>query len=242
MRCGSPLILTILCASFGAAGQTNEGFLDIYTVRVKPAKRAEFQAAVKKMVDANRRHQGDHWLTTEVMYGDGQTVYFNSLRADYAEMEAGFSRFMGALNKTFGGPGTAKLMQDLDNCISEGGGELRRRRPDLSANPPRDAAGLAKLVGESRFVRTAVVRVRPGRGPDYENHLRAVKAAFERSYPQATLLVSEAVAGARDAVYYIASLQSSLAAFDKLPSSRSWARITPASCAGLRRWFRERRS
>ena len=42
---------------------------------------------------------------------------------------------MGALQKTYG-KSTDKLMQDFNQCIESSRGEIRRRRLDLSSNPP----------------------------------------------------------------------------------------------------------
>ena len=47
-----------------AAGQAPEQYLDVYTVQVKPEKRADFDAITKRMVAANRQNKGDSWLTT----------------------------------------------------------------------------------------------------------------------------------------------------------------------------------
>src|SRR5881409_1199060 len=91
-----------LLLSVTAAGQAPEGFLDVFLVKVKPEKRAEFDAIVKKLVDANRKNKGDIWLTSEVTYGEGNTVNFTSIRANYDGIEKGFESFMGALNKSYG--------------------------------------------------------------------------------------------------------------------------------------------
>jgi hypothetical protein len=48
-----------------AAAQTQpaqEDYLDVYSVQVKPEKRADFDAIAKKMVAANRDNSGDNWL------------------------------------------------------------------------------------------------------------------------------------------------------------------------------------
>jgi len=50
-------------------------------------KLTDFQALSKKWVDANRRFNGDHWITTETMYGEGNVYSFVSPRQDYADID-----------------------------------------------------------------------------------------------------------------------------------------------------------
>ena len=80
---------------------TND-YLDVGIVTVKPEKRGEFESIIKKMVEANRKHQGDYWLTTEMMFGPGNTFTYVSPRQNYAGVEQGFGNFMGALQKSLG--------------------------------------------------------------------------------------------------------------------------------------------
>jgi hypothetical protein len=60
--------------------------------------------------------------------------------------------------------------------------------------------------------------VRPGQAANFEELLKDVKAAREKASPPLTALVSQAVAGQEGTVYYITTLQSSLAGFDAIPS------------------------
>jgi hypothetical protein len=207
------LTVTALLAT-SVFAQAQEGFLDVFMVKVKPEKFAEFNVLVKKIVDANRQHKGDTWLATETTYGEGYTVYFSSLRNNYAELEQGSEKFMGSLNKAYGQAGAQKLLQDFNNCIVSSRGELRRRRTDLSSNVPADAAAMNKLIGEARWIRTAIVRVRPGRAGDYEAQRREIKAAAERATPQVATFVSQSAAGQQGTVFYISSVRSSLGSFD----------------------------
>jgi hypothetical protein len=170
------------------------------------------------MADANRQQKGDFWLGSEILYGEAGTVAFVSLRNNYADVESGMGKFMTSLSKGLGPAGSAKLLQDFDACVISARTELRRRRSDLSANPPRDAAALVKLVGEGRFVRTTAVRVRPGRGPEYERLLLRLKAAAERTMPGPVILVSQAVAGTNGTYYYVSAIRNSLAGFDSFPT------------------------
>ena len=124
------LCLGALCA-LAAIGQNPEGYLDVYIAKVKPEKRAEFDAINKKMVELNRRNKGDYWLAAESMYGEMNTVYFTSQRQNYADIEKGFDAFMAALAKPAGAAGAAKMFQDFNNTIISSRAELRRRRFDL---------------------------------------------------------------------------------------------------------------
>src|SRR5262245_34809233 len=217
-RVAAFLVLVWLCTTVQAQTQGMNDYLDVGIVTVKPEKRAEFESIVKKMVDANRKHQGDYWLTSEVMFGPGNTFTYVTPRQNYGAVEQGYGTFMGAMQKSLGAAATAKLMQDFGSCLSSSRSEFRRRRWDLSANGPANEAAMAQMVGQARWLRTATVRVRPGRGPDYEEQLRALKRARESAAKKAPTLVSQSVAGQSTSVYYVTSLVSSLAELDTLPS------------------------
>jgi hypothetical protein len=181
------------CVAGGSAhAQMMNDYLDVNIVTVKPEKRGEFEAIIKKMVDANRKNQGDHWLTTEMMFGPGNTFTYVSPQQNYAEVEQKYGSFMGAMQKSLGAAATAKLMQDFGTCLSSTRGEFRRRW-DLSANAPTSKSAMNQLVGHGQWLRTAIIRVRPDRGRDYEtteDHKAGVRAATK-----AATFVSQSVAG-----------------------------------------------
>jgi hypothetical protein len=212
------LLFLVLWLAGNAPAQGQNDYLDVGVVTVKPEKRTEFESIIKKMVDANRKHQGDNWLTSEMMFGPGNTFIYVSPRPSYAAVEQAYGSFMGAIEKSLGPAATAKLMQDFGNCLSSSRGEFRRRRWDLSANAPTSEAAMNQLVGQGRWLRTATIRVRPGRGPDYEAQLRAVKQARERHATKVPTFVSQSVAGQSTTVYYITNIVNSLGALDTLPS------------------------
>ena len=212
------LLFLVLWLAGGAHAQMMNDYLDVGIVTVKPEKRGEFEAIIKKMVDANRKHQGDHWLTTEMMFGPGNTFTYVSPRQNYAGVEQGYGSFMGAIQKSLGAAGSAKLMQDFGTCLSSSRSEFRRRRWDLSANAPTSEAAMNQVVGQGRWLRTAVIRIRPGRGRDYEEQLRIVKQARERHAMKVPTFVSQSVAGQSTTIYYITSIVGSLGALDTLPS------------------------
>lgn len=207
----------VVLLSLPAVAQMPEGYLDLFIVKVKPEKRAEFDAISKKVAEANRRNKGDAWLAYETVYGEGNTVSFVSLRSSYAETEKATEIFMGALHKAFGEAGTEKIFKDFNNCLVSSHGEVRRRRWDLSYNPPADPAANAKMVGESRWLRTIIVHVRPGQGPNFEALIRDVKAAAQRTNQPYASLVSQSASGQEGTVYYITRLLKSLGDLDNAP-------------------------
>jgi hypothetical protein len=76
------------------------------------------------------------------------------------------------------------------------------------------------MIAETQWLRTATVRVRPGRVGEYEALLKDIKAARERSDSKSITLVSQGVAGQQGTVFYVTYPGNSLAAFDKTPPVR----------------------
>src|SRR6202163_2873513 len=215
---GSVIAFVLLGAlAVGQAQQAQENYLDVFTVQVKPDKRADFDAISKKIAASNRQNKGDTWIAMETAYGPGDRVSFTSMRNSYGEVESAMGAFMGALQKSYGKAATDKIFQDMGQCTVSSRSEIRRRRWELSSNAPSDPAGLAHLLGESRWLRTTVVRVRPGEIAKFEELLKDMKAAREKATPPLTVLVSQAVAGQEGTVFYVTTLQSSLAGFDAIP-------------------------
>jgi len=194
-------------------------YLDIYRVKVKPEKSAEFNALTKKWVDANRRYNGDHWLTLETMYGEGDVYVFTSTRSSYADIDKANEATMGAARKAFGQQ-TEKIIQDFGSCLASSRSELRRRRWDLSRKAPADAAAYAKLIGESRYLRTTAVHVRPGRVADFEALLKDLKAAGEKAANTQPVFVSQVIEGTKGTTFYVSTLRNSMAGFDNNPSMK----------------------
>jgi hypothetical protein len=211
-------IVLLLGFCVAAQAQAQESYLDEYVVHVKPEKRAAFDSLVKKLVAANREHQGDTWVALETLYGESNTIRLISIRPSYAEIEKATGAFMGAVEKAMGDPGTEKLFEDLAECNNGSQGLLLRRRPDLSVNLPSDPAEQSKLVGNARWVRLIRIVVRIGQGPRFEELAKQVKAAEEKANPNTRSWISQSVAGERASVYYVAELQSSLAGFDGAPT------------------------
>jgi len=209
------LVLMLLLAF--VAVQAQEQYLDVFVAQVKPDKRADFDAINKKIVAANRQNKGDEWLAMETVYGPTNLVTFVSMRDSYDAAEKGGDSFTAAIVKAMGKPGSDKLFQDFSATLVSSRSEFRRRRWDLSSNAPSDAAAMAKMLGESRWLRTSVVHVRPGQGPAFEDLLKEVKAAREKNSPDVITLVSQSVAGQEGTRYYVTQIAKSMGAFDSVP-------------------------
>jgi hypothetical protein len=214
-------VCLLLMFAMLAAAQEKEEYLDVYQVQVKPEKRAEFDAITKKWAAANR-NGGDKWVTLESLYGEGNVVTFISNRDSYGDVEKGMNSFEGALMKTYGADQAQKMFAELGACTTSSRGELRRRRWDLSSNAPKEPAAFAKMVGESRFLRTTRVVVRSGRNEEFEAMMKEVKAEREKSAPQNVLIVSQVVAGEEGNVYYVTTLEPDMAGYDKLTPAKKF--------------------
>jgi len=203
---------------FAALAAAQDQYLDVYIAQVKPDKRADFDAINKKLVAANRQNKGDEWMAMETVYGPMNRVTFISMRNSYDAAEKGGDSFNAAVEKALGKPGSEKVFQDFSQTLANSRSELRKRRWDLSSNAPGDAASMAKMLGESRWLRTTVVHVRPGQGLTFEALLKDIKAAREKNSPDVTTLVSQGVAGQEGSIYYVTQLAKSMAGFDSSPT------------------------
>ena len=214
------VFVVVVCLAAPVTVHAQGDYLDVYIVKVKPEKIADFQVLARKWVDANRRFNGDHWLATETMYGEGGVFVFASPRQDYADIDKLSETGMQAANKAFGKEATAKMLRDWDSCLEWSRMELRHRRPDLSRKAPTDMDSYAKLIGESRVLRTTAVHIRPGHVPDFEALLKEAKEAGEKASNTQPVLVSQVVEGSKGATFYVTTLRSSLGGFDKNPTLR----------------------
>lgn len=210
-------VVMIVFWGWTALAQSPAGdYLDVYIVQVKPDKRAEFDNLSKRMAEANR-HNGDQWLAMETMYGEGNTVTFVSQRKNYGDVDEAMGKFMAAAQKSFGA-GMEKAFQDFGSCLQSSRGELRLRRWDLGWNAPSSPAEYAKLIGQSKYLRTNMIRVRPGHTAEFEAMLKELKAAREKNSPDEVGLVSQVVAGQPGSVFYVTTLKPNMAGFDSVPT------------------------
>jgi hypothetical protein len=207
-------LAVVVCLAAPVAVQAQGDYLDVFIVKVKPEKVADFQALSKKWADANRRYNGDRWLAQEALYGEGNIYAFTSTRKDYADVDQSMEASMQAVNKAFGKEAAQKMEQDFNNCLVWSRSELRRRRWDLSRKAPKDADSYAKLIGESRLLRTVAVHIRPGHVDDFEALLKDMKEAGEKNPNTQAVLVSQVIEGAKGTTFYVTTLRSSMGGFD----------------------------
>lgn len=210
------IALTLLMVG-AVSAQAPESYLDVLVCKVKPEKRADFDAIGKKVADANRHNKGDSFLAMQTEYGAQNTVTFVSVRENYAAIDKANTAFLSAMKEAFG-PAVPRMMQDFNNCLSSSRTELRRRRWDLSVNVPADPASVFKTIGEARWLRALAVHVQPGRVDEFEAHVKMFKDAMEKANGPMTL-VSQAVAGQEGTVFYLSTVRNSLASFDAAPPS-----------------------
>jgi quinol monooxygenase YgiN len=206
------LVLSAAMVAPAVAQATNTDYLDIYIVKVKPEKRADFDAIAKKIAAANRNNDGDKWLAFEAAYGENDTVYFVSNRVDMASIDTANDAFMKALKESFG-PGFESVFHEMESCLISSRSELRRRRWDLSSMPGGDD-GYTRYIGEAKWIRTTAVRIRPGHIAEYEEVAATLKDAAEKADSTAVRLISQVVAGDAAGTYYMSTFQPSLGGFD----------------------------
>jgi len=209
-----------VCLAAPIAARAQGDYLDVYIVKVKPEKVADFQAINKKIAAANRNNHGDTWIALETVYGEGNVYQFTSTRKDYGELDKAQEAFVAADTKAFGKEMAEKMDRDFQNCLVWARSELRRRRWDLSSKAPTDAAAYAKMIGESRVLRTTAVHIRPGHVPEFEAFLKESKEASDKNPNTQPLFVSQVVEGTKGATFYVSSLRTSLGGFDKNPGLR----------------------
>jgi len=209
-----------VCLTAPAAVRAQGDYLDVLTIKVKPEKVADFLALTKRFAEANRKFNGDRWLALQSVYGEANVYQFTSVRKDYADIDKANEAEMLAANKGLGKEGAQKLEQDFNTCIVWSRSELRRRRWDLSRKAPQDAEAYAKLIGESRLLRTTAVHIRPGHILDFEALMKDSKEAGEKNPDTAPVFVSQVVEGNKGAIFYVSTLRSSMGGFDHNPTTK----------------------
>ena len=209
-----------VCLAAPVAVHAQGDYLDVLIVKVKPEKLADFQALSKKFAEANRRFNGDRWLALEAVYGEGNVYQFTSVRKDYADIDKANEAEMLAVNKGFGKEAALKFGQDWMNCLVWSRSELRHRRWDLSRKAPQDAEAYAKLIGESRLLRTTAVHIRLGHVDEFEALFKNIKEAAEKNPDTKPVFVSQVVEGGKGATFYISTLRSAMSGFDHSPTAK----------------------
>jgi hypothetical protein len=208
-------LIGLLSLGSAARSQAQAGYLDVYIAKLKPEKASEAEAIAKKITDANRHNNGDRVLVEQPVYGDPYTLIFVTQRESYADVDKGNDAFMASVSKAFGKEGSQKVFNEWNNCLVSARSQLRIRRADLSSKMPADPQAFAKLVGESRVLRTLVIHVRPGHDAEFEAQIKEINAHADKMPDTHPVLVSQVVDGENSGAYYITFLRKSLADFDK---------------------------
>jgi hypothetical protein len=214
--------LLVLCVllSCAALAQSESQFIEVLVMRVMPGKHAQFEMAAKKLASANRQSGGDTWTAFETFYGAQNTIYFESRRQNYAAIDEAQRAFMRALRNAYGPDGAARLLDDLQSCLSSSSRELRKIRWDLSRNMPTDPSEKIRSAAQGHWVRTGTIRVNPAAVADFEGTFRILKQATENS-TKLSFLASEALAGQDAAsIYYFENYRPSLSDYDV--SMKTW--------------------
>jgi len=181
---------------------------------VKQDKRQEFENAVKKYAEVNRRNGGDQWIAFSTIYGAQQgTVHFASLRENMAAVDTAYEATDKALAKGVGTANLPKFFASYFATIMDERGEIRMRRPDLSFNFPDTPEGRTRMVAESKFMRSSIVRAKPGMTPGLTDIWKKIRSSMETEGAKHAVAVSQATTGP-SGVFYFTSYAKSLGEFD----------------------------
>ena len=208
------------CLAAPVATRAQGDYLDVLIVKVKPEKAIDYQANGKKYAEANRRANGDRWITFESVYGESNIFMYVSTRNEYADIDKALDAETAAIEKVFGKAAAQKLQLDFNNFVVWTRAEFRRRRWDLSRKAPQSAEEYAKLIGESRLLRTTAVHIRPGHVPEFEAVMKEAKEAAEKNPNTAPVFVSQVIEGSKGSVFYVTTLRASMSGFDHNPTAK----------------------
>lgn len=213
-----------------ACAMAQAEYLDMTRVTVRGDKIKDYEDAVKKLADVNRRYKGDRWIALSTEYGDFGGYTFSSTRENLAGVEEGMGAFQKALKEGLGPLGD-KLMRDLYGFSAAGHNELRHRRWDLSVNKPSSTAELMKMVAGTRWIRVLTVDLKPGRNMEYAEAWKPFGEELAKVTPAVPIMVSESATGSPAmymAVYFKswAEMDASNAGVQAAFRSAAYARLT----------------
>lgn len=208
--------LTLIFAAGTLAAQLPQGYLEVFTEKVKMGKRLDFDTINKREAEMNRKN-GDRWVAYETLYGDSSLIYFVSTRPTFAAAAQGTKLFDEALTRAAGSEAARqKLGNDYDTLLDAQHDAIYRQRWDLSSNVPGTLPEVYKIVGQSRFLRLTVIRTRPGKAREFEADYRMTKDARERVNPGIPFVVSQSALGEQTGVYRITTFLKSLDEMDQV--------------------------
>ncbi len=183
-----------------AQGMENQGpppVLAISREEIKPGRMAvheKLNASYAALM--NRTPSKSYWLGLVPVSGDDNAAMFLSAFGSFAEVEA--ARKDDEATAT-----SAAVKTDLEQLDRQGGDvhqvqrtAYARLRSDISFHP----GGMAE-VAQSRYFVVTTVRVKPGRGPDYVEYVKAVNAARDKAGVKAGFAVYQIVTGAPNGTF-----------------------------------------
>jgi hypothetical protein len=98
-RIARAAVCGFLFAGACAFAQVGADYLDMTRVQVRGDKTKEFEDAIKKMAEVNRKYKGDRWVALSTEYGEFGGYSFSSTRENMAAVEAGMGAFRNALKE-----------------------------------------------------------------------------------------------------------------------------------------------
>ncbi len=98
------------------------------------------------------------------------------------------------------------MEQQFNSSIESARTEIRVRRWDLSYNPPADRAAYIQAIGNTRWLRSTIIHVRPGHSMEFEAELKELNAASQKSNQPGMRWVSEVTTGGSPWTYVITRL------------------------------------
>jgi hypothetical protein len=126
-----------------------------------------------------------------------------------AAMDQGMQAFEKAIAKGAGAANVQKFFGDYMATVLAERGEIRLRRQDLSLNVPDSVEGRLRMVAESRYFRTTIVRAKPGMMHGVVDVWKKIRSAMERGEAKSPVAVFQATTGP-GGVFYFTSYARSL--------------------------------
>ena len=221
------IVTGLLIIGACAMAQSTTDYLDTTRVQVRGDKTKDFEDAIKKLAEVNRKYKGDNWIALSTEYGEFGGYTFSSPRSNLAAVETGMSAFQKALKEGLGPMGD-KLMRDISADSASGYNQLRHRRWDLSVNKPED---LMTMIAGTRWIRLLTVNLKPGRAMEYAEAWKPFMSELQKVTPATPILVSEASTGTPAmfiGVYYksFADMDAANEGVTKALQSAAYQRLT----------------
>jgi hypothetical protein len=110
-----------------------------------------------------------------------------------------------------------KIFADMMGASVMSQAEIRRRRPDLSASPIQSQEDLNKLLGQTHWIRTVRVDLKPGKLHDFVELWNPLKLELQEMLKDRTIAVSQTLTG--PPVIWMASFAKSFAEFDEMTNA-----------------------